>query len=85
MRIMGTGQAVEIYKEVGRPEEVADRFALAAMAGSHGIGHTRMATELAVTTHGRASVLDRRRPVPGAQWLAFEPQQCPPRARSAKA
>jgi glutamate synthase domain-containing protein 1 len=52
MRIMGTGQVVEIYKEVGRPEEVADRFALAGMRGSHGIGHTRMATESAVTTMG---------------------------------
>ncbi len=52
MRIMGAGQVVEIYKEVGRPEEVADRFELAGMTGSHGIGHTRMATESAVTTMG---------------------------------
>ena len=29
---------------------------------------------------GRASVLDRRRPVPGAQRLAVQPQQCAPRA-----
>lgn len=43
---------MEIYKEVGRPAEVAHEFALAGMAGSHGIGHTRMATESAVTTDG---------------------------------
>ncbi|MGE3371453.1 MAG: glutamine amidotransferase family protein [Rhizobiaceae bacterium] len=52
IRIIGSGHAVEIYKEVGRPEEVVDRFAIARMGGSHGIGHTRMATESAVTTMG---------------------------------
>src|SRR5690606_41409898 len=38
--------------EVGRPEQVTQRFGLPRMAGSHGIGHTRMATESAVTTRG---------------------------------
>jgi len=52
LRVMGRGHAIEIYKEVGRPAEVAARFALADMAGTHGIGHTRMATESAVTTLG---------------------------------
>ena len=52
IRIMGTGEAIEIYKEVGYPTEVAERFDLAGMTGSHGIGHTRMATESAVTTLG---------------------------------
>jgi glutamate synthase domain-containing protein 1 len=52
IRIMGTGEAIEIYKEVGYPTEVAERFDLAGMTGTHGIGHTRMATESAVTTLG---------------------------------
>lgn len=52
LRVMSTGEAIEIYKEVGLPEEVAARFDLSAMAGTHGIGHTRMATESAVTTEG---------------------------------
>ena len=43
---------MEIYKEVGLPEDVAERFKLREMSGSHGIGHTRMATESAVTTLG---------------------------------
>ncbi len=51
-RIMGVGEAIEIYKEVGLPAEVVKRFDVAAMSGSHGIGHTRMATESAVTTLG---------------------------------
>lgn len=51
-RVMGLGDAIEIYKEVGLPESVAERFGLAQMSGTHGIGHTRMATESAVTTMG---------------------------------
>ncbi|MBX9933831.1 MAG: glutamine amidotransferase family protein [Methylobacterium sp.] len=50
--VVGSGQRMEIYKEVGLPASVAGRFDLAAMAGTHGIGHTRMATESAVTTNG---------------------------------
>ena len=52
IRVMSSGQAIEIYKEVGYPTEVTQQFGLAQMAGSHGIGHTRMATESAVTTLG---------------------------------
>ncbi|SHG44930.1 class II glutamine amidotransferase [Bradyrhizobium erythrophlei] len=52
LRVMGVGERIEIYKEVGYPTEVSDRFGLPDMTGSHGIGHTRMATESAVTTMG---------------------------------
>ena len=52
LRMMSRGHAIEIYKEVGLPGDVAQRFDLPALAGSHGIGHTRMATESAVTTLG---------------------------------
>ncbi len=52
VRIMGSGDSVEIYKEVGLPEDVVKRFDVTHMGGSHGIGHTRMATESAVTTMG---------------------------------
>ena len=52
VRIMATGEAIEIYKEVGYPTRVAEQFELDAMSGTHGIGHTRMATESAVTTLG---------------------------------
>ncbi|MBZ0124342.1 MAG: glutamine amidotransferase family protein [Roseovarius sp.] len=51
-RVMSAGEAIEIYKEVGLPKDVAARFDLSGMSGSHGIGHTRMATESAVTTLG---------------------------------
>ena len=49
---MSDGGAIEIYKEVGLPGDVAKRFDLPTLAGTHGIGHTRMATESAVTTLG---------------------------------
>ena len=39
------GEVIEIYKEVGLPGQVVDRFELTKMTGTHGIGHTRMATE----------------------------------------
>jgi amidophosphoribosyltransferase len=52
IRIMGRGESIEIYKEVGLPETVVRRFDIAKMSGTHGIGHTRMATESAVTTMG---------------------------------
>jgi glutamate synthase domain-containing protein 1 len=51
-KVVGAGVRMEIYKEVGRPDAVAKRFHLEEMTGSHGIGHTRMATESAVTTQG---------------------------------
>jgi methylamine---glutamate N-methyltransferase subunit A len=50
--VMATGASIEIYKEVGYPTEVSKRFDLSDMKGTHAIGHTRMATESAVTTLG---------------------------------
>ena len=50
--VIGAGQRIELFKEVGLPADVASRFGLASMSGTHGIGHTRMATESAVTTAG---------------------------------
>lgn len=50
--VMSEGERLEIYKEVGYPDDVAKEFGIANMSGSHGISHTRMATESAVTTNG---------------------------------
>ncbi|MDD9727508.1 glutamine amidotransferase family protein [Roseovarius sp. SK2] len=52
IRVMSAGDIIEIYKEVGLPGDVAKRFDIPKLTGSHGIGHTRMATESAVTTLG---------------------------------
>jgi len=50
--LMSSGESIEIYKEVGLPETVIKKFGIKKMNGTHGIGHTRMATESAVTTLG---------------------------------
>ncbi|MBU6448543.1 MAG: glutamine amidotransferase family protein [Rhodospirillales bacterium] len=50
--IVSIGSRMELFKGVGLPEEVSARFGLASMSGTHAIGHTRMATESAVTTEG---------------------------------
>ncbi|GLP99963.1 MULTISPECIES: class II glutamine amidotransferase [Methylophaga] len=50
--IMSSGKSIEILKEVGLPERIVNLFHLENMKGSHIIGHTRMATESAVTMAG---------------------------------
>ncbi|MGC3992090.1 MAG: class II glutamine amidotransferase [Chthoniobacteraceae bacterium] len=52
VNIMSVGRRIEIMKETGLPCTVLERFGVREMRGSHAIGHTRMATESAVTTAG---------------------------------
>jgi amidophosphoribosyltransferase len=52
VRVVGSGHTIEIFKETGLPENVYEKFDLEAARGTHIIGHTRMATESAVTTAG---------------------------------
>jgi glutamate synthase domain-containing protein 1 len=52
VRIVGSGHTIEIFKETGLPAAVYDKFNLDEAQGTHIIGHTRMATESAVTTAG---------------------------------
>lgn len=50
--ILSNGKSIEILKEVGLPENISNTFNLPNMKGTHIIGHTRMATESAVTMAG---------------------------------
>lgn len=50
--LVGQGQRLEIYKEVGYPTDVAKEFGIAEISGTHGISHTRMATESRVSADG---------------------------------
>jgi len=52
LAVVASGARIELFKGVGLPGDVSKRFGLEAMAGSHAIGHTRMATESAVTIQG---------------------------------
>jgi glutamate synthase domain-containing protein 1 len=50
--VLSQGHSIEIFKGVGDPNKVATRLDLAGRSGTHAIGHTRMATESAVTIAG---------------------------------
>jgi len=50
--VMSFGSQIELYKSVGDPDLVAERFDLASRSGTHAIAHSRMATESAITTNG---------------------------------
>jgi methylamine---glutamate N-methyltransferase subunit A len=50
--VLSQGQSIEVFKGVGNPHEITMRLGLAGRTGSHAIGHTRMATESAVTIAG---------------------------------
>ncbi len=50
--IISVGEKMELYKEIGLAADISREFGLLQMAGTHGVGHTRMATESAVTTDG---------------------------------
>lgn len=49
VHLLSAGHAIEIYKDEGHPEEIARRFHFPEMVGTHAVGHTRMATESAVS------------------------------------
>ena len=51
LKLISSGSSIEIYKATGLPTRVIDKFNIRELTGTHALGHTRMATESAVTTH----------------------------------
>jgi glutamate synthase domain-containing protein 1 len=49
LHLLSAGRSIELYKDIGTPAEVAARYQFSQLTGSHLVGHTRMATESAVT------------------------------------
>jgi amidophosphoribosyltransferase len=49
LTVLCVGRAIDLYKDTGAPAEVAKRYEFAQLRGTHLVGHTRMATESAVT------------------------------------
>jgi len=49
VHVLSAGRSIDLYKDIGLPAEVAERYGFAQFTGSHLVGHTRMATESAVT------------------------------------
>ncbi|MBD0268405.1 MAG: amidophosphoribosyltransferase [Cyanobacteria bacterium Co-bin8] len=48
LHVMSLGQGLEIYKEVGAVDNLIQKYGLTTFQGTHGIAHTRMATESVV-------------------------------------
>jgi amidophosphoribosyltransferase len=49
VHVLSVGRSIDLYKDVGLPADVAKRYAFSKVTGTHLVGHTRMATESAVT------------------------------------
>ena len=49
LHVLAAGRTLDIYKDTGHPARVAERYDFGQLAGTHLVGHTRMATESAVT------------------------------------
>jgi methylamine---glutamate N-methyltransferase subunit A len=43
--VMCLGQRLELFKQVGSPGQLEATYHVSALAGTHGIGHTRLSTE----------------------------------------
>ncbi len=44
-RVFSVGRSMEIVKDLGKACDIDERYGLGTFRGTHGIGHTRMATE----------------------------------------
>ena len=49
VHLLSVGRAIEMYKDEGLPSDIADRLHFTKLVGTHAVGHTRMATESAVS------------------------------------
>jgi len=49
VRLLAVGRSMALFKDVGRPDQVARRYNFEALEGTHCVGHTRMATESQVS------------------------------------
>lgn len=49
LHVLAAGRAMDIYKDIGHPADISRRYRFDQLAGTHLVGHTRMATESAVT------------------------------------
>ena len=47
--VLSIGRSIDLYKDIGAPAEICRRYGFSKLQGTHLVGHTRMATESAVT------------------------------------
>jgi len=49
LALLSSGRSMDLYKDVGAPASIAQRYGFERLTGTHVVAHTRMATESAVT------------------------------------
>lgn len=49
LHLLSIGRAIDVYKDEGHPSDIARRYQFSQCRGTHAVGHTRMATESAVS------------------------------------
>ena len=47
--VLSMGRSIDLFKDIGAPAEIVERYGLNKVTGTHVVAHTRMATESAVT------------------------------------
>ena len=49
LAVLSVGRSIDLYKDIGAPAAICERYGFKHLRGTHLVGHTRMATESAVT------------------------------------
>jgi amidophosphoribosyltransferase len=49
LSVLSAGRSIDMYKDAGHPRDISRRYHFGDLGGTHGVGHTRMATESAVS------------------------------------
>jgi glutamate synthase domain-containing protein 1 len=49
VKLLSVGRSIDLFKDEGHPREIAERYHFANLNATHAVGHTRMATESAVS------------------------------------
>lgn len=49
LHLLSVGRSIDLFKDTGHPREISNRYCFPKLRGTHAVGHTRMATESAVT------------------------------------
>jgi len=49
VRLLSAGQSIQMFKDTGAPADLVTRYDVESLGGTHAVGHTRMATESAVS------------------------------------
>jgi glutamate synthase domain-containing protein 1 len=49
VRLLSVGRSIDLFKDEGHPRDIAERYHFPSLNATHAVGHTRMATESAVS------------------------------------